>query len=66
MPRTFPLGGKWPAGPDEGAACGMFAVNGIPQSPPCGGDSPLSQGGPYGTDLTAEGLIRLAALGTFP
>ena len=43
--RTFPLGGRWPAGPDEGAACGTFAVNGIPQSPPCGGDSPLSQGG---------------------
>ena len=49
-----PQGGRWPAGPDEGAACGTFVVNGIPQSPPCGGDSPLSQGGrahavrPYG------------------
>ena len=43
--RTFPLGGRWPKGPDEGAACGAFPVNGIPQSPPRGGDSPLSQGG---------------------
>ena len=43
--RTFPLGGRWPEGPDEGAACGAFVVSGIPQSPPCGGDSPLSQEG---------------------
>ena len=30
---------------DEGTTYGAFPVNGIPQSPPCGGDSPLSQGG---------------------
>ena len=30
---------------DEGTTYRAFPVNGIPQSPPCGGDSPLSQGG---------------------
>ena len=45
--RTFPLGGRWPSahtGPDEGAACGTFVDNGIPQSPPRGGDSPFHKG----------------------
>ena len=44
----LPLGGKVArpeAVTDEGATYRAFSVNGIPQSPPCGGDSPLSQGG---------------------
>ena len=52
----LPLGGKVArpkAVTDEGASCGMFPVNGIPQSPPRDGDSPLSQGGPGRTRRSA-------------
>ena len=42
----LPPGGKVPPkGADEGATYGTVPINGIPQSPPRGGDSPLSQGG---------------------
>ena len=44
---------------DEGTTYRAFPVNGIPQSPPCGGDSPLSQGGRAHHVRPYDAMVRI-------
>ena len=73
--RAFPpQGGRWPEGPDEGAdergvtPVGTLIRLAALDSFPLGGGSHDGTRSvrPYGTASSPDGLIRLAALGTFP
>ena len=74
-PQAFPpQGGRWPDGPDEGADERDITPVGTLISLALLDSFPLKGGShywtrnvrPYGTASSPDGLIRLAALGTFP
>ena len=72
--QTFPLGGRRPAGPDEGAdergitSVGTLISLASLDSFPLEGGSHYGTRSvrPYGTASSPDGLIHLATLGTWP